>query len=60
MTTNKKHQKDKGIIEISGEFKEWWMSPRFYKLITGEHPKVSTIEQANRYGKTPREMEKQK
>ncbi len=53
-------KQNKGIIEITGEFTDWWMSPEFYRQLTGEYPKVSTIKQANRFGKTPRDLEKKK
>ncbi len=53
-------KEDKGIIEITGDFTIHQMSPGFYKLLTGEYPEVSTIEQADIYGKTPRDLEKEK
>lgn len=55
-----KKKQDKGIIEITGELEISHMSPEFYKLLTGEYPKASTIEQADIYGKTPRDLEKKK
>lgn len=58
MMKNKKQ--NNGVIEITLEFEDWWMSPEFYRQLTGEYPAVSTIEQANRFGKTPRDLEKAK
>lgn len=50
----------KKVRTFAGEFTIDRMSSGFYKLITGEYPEASTIEQADFYGKTPQDLEKEK